>query len=69
MVAHLAFWISGTMLLMYLFHVIEKYHNIKWLQIELYTALVLALLYMIAATIAVAFGLASFSAAGVSFLF
>ncbi|KAL4705324.1 hypothetical protein ACJJTC_019010 [Scirpophaga incertulas] len=63
-VAQLAFWMNGLVLLMYLFHAVEKYHNIKWLKIELVMALTFVVLYLIGSTIVVAFGLASYSAAG-----
>lgn len=53
------------MLFLYMYHVVEKYHNIKWLKIEMIAYVVLAFLNVIAASIAVAFGSAAFSAAGV----
>ncbi|KAI8427336.1 hypothetical protein MSG28_001915 [Choristoneura fumiferana] len=55
---------TGGLLLMYLFHVVEKYHNVKWLKIEMVGCVVLTFLNLIAATIAVAFGAAAYSAAG-----
>ncbi|CAH0404541.1 unnamed protein product [Chilo suppressalis] len=64
LVANLAFWSSGCLLLCYLFHVVEKYHNIKWLKIEIVVDIVLVFLYVIASTIVVAFGSAAYSAAG-----
>ncbi|KAG6453011.1 CKLF-like MARVEL transmembrane domain-containing protein 4 [Manduca sexta] len=63
-VANLGFWFSGAMLLFYLFHLIEKYHNIKWLQVEMVACAVMVFLYMIASTIVVAFGSAAYSAGG-----
>ncbi|CAG9784749.1 unnamed protein product [Diatraea saccharalis] len=63
-VANLAFWSAGCLILCYLFHVVEKYHNIKWLKIELVVDVVLVFLYVIASTIVVAFGSAAYSAAG-----
>ncbi|KAL0848780.1 hypothetical protein ABMA28_013211 [Loxostege sticticalis] len=63
-VASLGFIFSGALLLMYLFHVVEKYHNVKWLKIELVGCVVLVFLYLIASTIVVAFGSAAYSAAG-----
>ncbi|CAH0603577.1 unnamed protein product [Chrysodeixis includens] len=63
-VAHLGFWISGGLLLMYLFHIVEKYHNFKWLKTEMLIYIVMVFLYLIASTIVVAFGAAAYSAAG-----
>ncbi|KAH9636203.1 hypothetical protein HF086_007155 [Spodoptera exigua] len=67
-VAHLGLWFSGILLGLYLFHVVEKYHNIKWLKIEMIAYIVMVFLYLIASTIVVAFGAAAYSAAGVSYL-
>lgn len=66
-VAHLGLWSSLALLLMYLFHVVEKYHNFKWLKIEMILYIVLTFLNLIGSTIVVAFGNAGYSAAGVSF--
>ncbi|CAH1645228.1 unnamed protein product [Spodoptera littoralis] len=63
-VANLGFWFSGILLALYLFHVVEKYHNIKWLKIEMIAYIVMVFLYLIASTIVVAFGAAGYSAAG-----
>lgn len=63
-VTHLGFWFSGSLLVLYLFHMVEKYHNIKWLKIEMIAYVVMVFLYLIASTIAVAFGAAPYSAAG-----
>lgn len=63
-VAHLGLWFSGILLLLYLFHVVEKYHNVKWLKIEMIAYVVMVFLYLIASTIVVAFGSAAYSAAG-----
>ncbi|CAB3231564.1 unnamed protein product [Arctia plantaginis] len=64
LVTHVGFWFSGILLLLYLFHVVEKYHNIKWLKIEMIAYIVMVFLYVIASTIVVAFGAAAYSAAG-----
>lgn len=69
MVACLSLIFSLALLTVYLFHVVEKYHNIKWLKIELVGSIVLVFLNLISSTIVVAFGSAAFSAAGVSFKF
>ncbi|XP_039765160.1 CKLF-like MARVEL transmembrane domain-containing protein 4 [Pararge aegeria] len=63
-VAHLGLWFSAALLLVYVFHLVEKYHRFRWLQVELVACGVLAFLYLIASTIVVAFGSAAYSAAG-----
>ncbi|XP_023954132.1 CKLF-like MARVEL transmembrane domain-containing protein 4 [Bicyclus anynana] len=63
-VAHLGLWWSLALLLLYLFHLVEKYHNFMWFKVELIASGVLAFLYLIASTIVVAFGAAAYSAAG-----
>ncbi|XP_034829107.1 CKLF-like MARVEL transmembrane domain-containing protein 4 [Maniola hyperantus] len=63
-VAHLGLWFSGVLLLMYLFHVVEKYHNFMWLKVEMIACGILTFLNLIASTIVVAFGSAAYSAAG-----
>ncbi|XP_049872206.1 CKLF-like MARVEL transmembrane domain-containing protein 4 [Pectinophora gossypiella] len=63
-VAHLGLWFSGIMLALYLYHIVEKYHNVPWLRIELVVYVLLTFLYLIASTIVVAFGSAAYSAAG-----
>ncbi|XP_028173350.1 uncharacterized protein LOC114362246 isoform X2 [Ostrinia furnacalis] len=63
-VAAVGFIFSGALLALYVFHVVEKYHNLKWLKIELVGNVVLVFLFLIASTIVVAFGSAAYSAAG-----
>ncbi|CAK1603634.1 unnamed protein product [Parnassius mnemosyne] len=63
-VAHLGLWLSSILLLLYLFHIVEKYHKLKWLKIEMTVYGVIAFLYLVASTIVVAFGAAAYSAAG-----
>ncbi|XP_072936295.1 CKLF-like MARVEL transmembrane domain-containing protein 4 [Epargyreus clarus] len=63
-VAHLGLWFSLAMLLLYMFHVVERYHKIKWLHVEMVACGAIAFLYLIASTIVVAFGAAAYSAAG-----
>ncbi|CAH0726390.1 unnamed protein product, partial [Brenthis ino] len=63
-VAHLGLWFSFILLMMYLFHVVEKYHNFMWLKVEMIACGVLAFLNLISSTIVVAFGSAGYSAAG-----
>ncbi|XP_038208566.1 proteolipid protein 2-like [Zerene cesonia] len=62
--AHLGLWFSAILLLFYTFHIIEKYHNVKWLHIEMIGCGVVSFLYLIGSTIVVAFGSAAYSAAG-----
>ncbi|CAK1550839.1 unnamed protein product [Leptosia nina] len=62
--AHLGLWFSVILLLLYIFHLIEKYHNVKWLQIEMIGCAIVTFLYLIASTIVVAFGSAAYSAGG-----
>ncbi|XP_053608466.1 plasmolipin-like [Plodia interpunctella] len=59
-----AFFFTGAILILYLYHAVEKYHNVKWLKIEMIAYTTFVFLYLIAATIAVAFGSAAYSAAG-----
>ncbi|KPJ13299.1 CKLF-like MARVEL transmembrane domain-containing protein 4 [Papilio machaon] len=61
---HIGLWFSGILLLLYLFHIVEKYHKFKWLVIEMIVCGVIAFLYLIASTIVVAFGSAAYSAGG-----
>nr|XP_026490560.1 CKLF-like MARVEL transmembrane domain-containing protein 4 [Vanessa tameamea] len=63
-VAHLGLWFTGILLVMYLFHVVEKYHNFMWLKVEMIACGIISFLYLIASTIVVAFGSAAYSAAG-----
>ncbi|XP_075213308.1 CKLF-like MARVEL transmembrane domain-containing protein 4 [Lycorma delicatula] len=53
-VAGFGFWFSAILLVLYVFHAIEKFHMIPWLKVELIYFLLWALLYLIAATLAAA---------------
>lgn len=64
-VAHTTLWFSVVMLLTYMWHMVERYHNFPWLKLEMVAYTVFTFLYLIASTIAVAFGDAAYSAAGV----
>ncbi|KAG0711846.1 CKLF-like MARVEL transmembrane domain-containing protein 4 [Chionoecetes opilio] len=44
------FWFTGTLLLLYVLHVIEKFQRVPWLKVELGYCAVWALLYLIAAS-------------------
>ncbi|OWR49837.1 CKLF MARVEL transmembrane domain-containing protein 4 [Danaus plexippus plexippus] len=63
-VSQMGLWFTGILLLLYLFHVVEKFHNFMWLKVEMIGCAVLTFLYLIASTIVVAFGSAAYSAAG-----
>lgn len=65
-VAHTTLWFSVGMLLTYVWHLVERHHNFPWLKLEMVAYTVFTFLYLIASTIAVAFGDAAYSAAGVS---
>ncbi|XP_053599950.1 CKLF-like MARVEL transmembrane domain-containing protein 4 isoform X2 [Plodia interpunctella] len=47
-----AFWFSGILLFLYLFHMVEKFYKIPWLKIEFVFCALWTLLYLIAASIA-----------------
>nr|CAH7728406.1 unnamed protein product [Callosobruchus chinensis] len=59
-----AFWVTGILLLLYLFHVIEKLYKIPWLKIEFVFDAIWVILYLIAASLAVSFGPEAYIAAG-----
>ncbi|VEN36519.1 unnamed protein product [Callosobruchus maculatus] len=61
-----AFWVTGILLLLYLFHVIEKLYKIPWLKIEFVFDAIWVILYLIAASLAVSFGPEAYIAAGES---
>ncbi|CRL00589.1 CLUMA_CG013849, isoform A [Clunio marinus] len=47
-VAMTGFWFTGILLIFYLFHVVERYFRIPWIQIELIFCALWTLLYLIA---------------------
>ncbi|CAH1956508.1 unnamed protein product [Acanthoscelides obtectus] len=59
-----AFWFTGILLLLYLFHVIEKLYKIPWLKIEFVFDATWVVMYLIAASLAVSFGPEAYIAAG-----
>lgn len=65
-VAMFAFWFTGILLGFYLFHIIEKFYKIPWLKIEFVFCAIWTGFYLIAASLAVSFGVEAFIAAGVS---
>ncbi|XP_028173346.1 CKLF-like MARVEL transmembrane domain-containing protein 4 [Ostrinia furnacalis] len=52
-VAMIAFWFTGILLGLYLFHMVEKFYKIPWLKIELGFCAVWTFLYLLAAILAV----------------
>lgn len=63
-VAATGFWFSGLMLVMYMFHVVEKFFKIPWLKIEFGFCVVWTVLYLIASILAVTFHASGYVAAG-----
>lgn len=60
-----AFWFTGILLALYLFHIVEKFYQIPWLKIEFVFCAIWTGLYLIAACVAVSFGVEAYIAAGV----
>ncbi|XP_065335309.1 CKLF-like MARVEL transmembrane domain-containing protein 4 [Cloeon dipterum] len=62
----IGFWFTGIMLLLYVFHVAEKFFRIPWLKIELGFCTLWTLLYLIASILCVDYASldAAFGAAG-----
>uniref|UniRef100_T1JEB9 MARVEL domain-containing protein n=1 Tax=Strigamia maritima TaxID=126957 RepID=T1JEB9_STRMM len=58
-VAVTGFWVSGTLLFMYLFHGIERLHMIPWLLLEFVFCLVWTIFYLIGASLVAAWASAS----------
>lgn len=65
-VAMIAFWFSGILLLLYLFHVIYVFHKIPWTKIEFYFCVGATLFLMLASALIAAKGIGLFTAAAVS---
>ncbi|KAJ8918391.1 hypothetical protein NQ315_008087 [Exocentrus adspersus] len=59
-----AFWFTAILLALYLFHIVEKFYKIPWLKIEFVFCAVWTGLYLIAACVAVTFGVEAYIAAG-----
>lgn len=64
-VAMTGFWFSLIMLVLYLFHVVEKFYKLPWVQIEMVVYAVLAVLYLIASILVAAYPVEAFQAAAV----
>lgn len=66
-VAMTGFWFTGIMLILYLFHVVEKLHLIPWLKIEFAFCALWTFLYLIASALLANYGyIEPFAAASVS---
>jgi hypothetical protein len=55
-VATAGLWITGILLSLYLFRIVEKFHRIPWLKIEFVFCTIWTLLYLLAAFLAAANG-------------
>lgn len=64
-----AFWFTGIMLILYMFHIVEKFYQIPWLKIEFVFNGLWTFFYLLAASLAAAYGsyVEAFAAAAVSF--
>lgn len=65
-IAMIAFWFSGILLVLYLFHVIYVFSKIPWTKIEFFFCLGACLLLALSSAILIAGGNGFFTAAGVS---
>lgn len=65
-IAMIAFWFSGILLVLYLFHVIYVFSKIPWTKIEFFFCLGACLLLALSSAILIAQGIGLFTAAGVS---
>ncbi|KAF2898808.1 hypothetical protein ILUMI_07372 [Ignelater luminosus] len=48
-VSMLGVWITGILLVCYLYHVVEKYYNLPWIKLELFYCTVIAFCFLVAA--------------------
>jgi len=62
-VAMIAFWFSGILLVLYLFHVIYVFHKIPWIKIEFFFCGAATLFLMLASALVAARGIALFTGA------
>lgn len=65
-VAMIAFWFSGILLALYLFHVIYVFHKIPWIKIEFFFCVGAMLALMLASSLIAARGVGLFTAAAVN---
>lgn len=68
-VAMAGFWFSLIILVMYLFHIVEKFYKLPWVHIEMVAYAVLAVLYLIASILVATVNVEAFHAAAVSFVY
>lgn len=66
-VTMIAFWFTGILLVLYLFHAIYVFHKIPWTKIEFYFCAVAMLGLMLVSALVAARGVALFTAAAVNF--
>ncbi|CAG5048056.1 unnamed protein product [Parnassius apollo] len=52
-ISMIAFWFTGILLGLYLFHMVEKFYKIPWLKIEFVFCALWTLLYVLAASLAI----------------
>lgn len=62
-VSMLGVWVSGILLLFYLFHIIEKTYKIPWVHFQMFFCGILALCLLIASSMVVPLGIQAFQAA------
>ncbi|CAD7079880.1 unnamed protein product [Hermetia illucens] len=62
-IAMTGFWLTGILLFFYIFHVCQRFYKIPWLKIEMIYCALWTILYLIAASLAAAFGTEAYSAA------
>lgn len=68
-VSMIAFWFTGILLVLYLFHVVYAYQKIPWMKIEFYFCVAATLFLMLTSSLVAARGVGLFTAAAVrSFL-
>lgn len=65
-VAMTGFWVTGFLLVFYLFHIIEKFFKIPWLKVEFVFCALWTAFYLIAASLAAALHNEAYAVAAVS---
>ncbi|CAK1550840.1 unnamed protein product [Leptosia nina] len=55
-ISMIAFWFTGILLGLYLFHIVEKFYKIPWLRMEFLFASVWSVLYLVASILAITVG-------------
>ncbi|XP_074034717.1 CKLF-like MARVEL transmembrane domain-containing protein 4 isoform X2 [Leptinotarsa decemlineata] len=63
-VAMTGFWFTGILLALYLFHIVEKLYKIPWVKIEFVFCALWTGLYLIASSLAIAYHVEAYIAAG-----